>query len=222
MITLYLIRHGETTWNVDGRFQGQRDSPLNDLGVAQARLVAAALGDRPLDAVYTSDLDRAAMTAALIAAPHDLTPIADIRLREVCFGEWEGYLISEVRERWPEAYAAWRKDSLHTRPPGGETVEAVQARVTDFLRMVLDTYQQGQVAIVGHGGSLRALITLALGADLSVFRRFRLDNCSLSTLEVTDGQFTLLRLNDICHLTTTMPPATSVGGGDQWRAALQP
>ena len=222
MTTLYLIRHGETVWNADGRFQGQQNTPLNALGRAQADSAARALADIPFEAVYTSDLARAAETAEIIAAPHALAPLPDPRLREVHFGEWEGLAMPEVTTRWPEIVAAWRADSLRTRPPGGETLEQLQQRVVAALTDIVRAYPTGTLAVVGHGGSLRAIITHILNADLSIFRRLRLDNCSISIITVTDGQYTLRLFNDICHLGARAPHATLDETGDQWRQALAP
>jgi broad specificity phosphatase PhoE len=219
MLTLFLIRHGETSWNADGRFQGHRNTPLSEHGLAQAHQLAQALAPVRFDALYTSDLARAALTADAIATIQGLTPVHDLRLREAFFGEWEGLTLPEVTERWPEVIAAWREDSLRTRPPGGETLEQVQQRVAALVDEVIAQYTAGTVAMVGHGGSVRAVIATALGADLSIFRRLRLDNCSISLVTVRDGHMALTRMNDICHLNQETPRATWDEAGDQWRAA---
>lgn len=220
MTILYLVRHGETAWNAGGRFQGQQDTPLNETGCAQARSAAEALSGRHFNAIYTSDLARAAETAASIAAPHDLVPIPYTRLREAFFGEWEGRSVAEVTERWPDIIAAWRADSLHTRPPGGETLQQVLARVTDFTDEVLRQYPDGELCIVAHGGSLRALLVYALGGDEVLFRRLRLDNCSISIVRVTGDRWSLLLFNDTCHLGSPVERAITETG-DQWRLALK-
>ncbi|MHB0935633.1 MAG: alpha-ribazole phosphatase [Armatimonadota bacterium] len=220
MTILYLVRHGETAWNAGGRFQGQQDTPLSDKGCGQARSVAQALAGRHFDAVYTSDLARAAETAACIAAPHGLTPMRDIRLREVYFGEWEGLTVAEVTERWPEVIAAWRADSLRTRPPGAETLQQMLERITAFTEEMLRQYPDGELCIVAHGGSLRALLVYALGGDPALYRRLRLDNCSISIVKVTGDRWSLLLCNDTCHLGTPVELATTEAG-DQWRLALK-
>ena len=220
MTTLYLIRHGETVWNADGRFQGHQNTSLSDTGCDQARVVARALAGHHFDAMYTSDLARAVETAATIAAYHDLTPISDARLREAYFGEWEGLTLPEIALRWPEILATWKADSLHTRPPGGETLEQVQARVAALVSEIMTRNPDGTVAVVAHGGSLRAIVALALGADLSIFRRLRLDNCSISIVQMSDDRSSLVRLNDVCHL-RQQPRASWDEAGDQSRLALQ-
>jgi alpha-ribazole phosphatase len=222
MTTLYLIRHGETPWNADGRFQGQRDVPLNATGVAQAQETAAALAGVPFAAVYTSDLARAAQTAEAVATPHGLTPIADPRLRELHFGTWETHTLAEIAAFDPDRLAAWSAHPLHVRPPDGETLFEMQARVAALLADVAAAHPDATVAVVGHGGSVRAAVVTALGADLNVFRRLRLDNCSVSLLELTDGRCLLRSLNDICHLGPRRPHATWDEAGDQWRQTHRP
>lgn len=202
MTRITLVRHGETCWNADGRFQGQQDIALNDTGRQQARRTAAALATEPFAACYTSDLQRAWETAEILAAPHGLTPVRDPRLREASFGAWEGCVLAEIATRWPEALAAWRADSLRTRPPGGETLEAVQTRVAAALHELLARHADESVLLVGHGGSARAIIVEALGTTLEIYRRLHLDNCSVSVIQANEYGYRLYTLNDTCHLAT--------------------
>ena len=219
---LYLVRHGETSWNADGRFQGQQDSPLSEIGRIQAQATATALAPLPLDAVFTSDLARAAETATAIAAPRALTPIPDARLREAHFGEWEGLTLDDVARCWPEALAAWRADSLNNRPPGGEGIAQVYQRVMSMTQEVLTRYPEGAVAIVGHGGSLRAIVVFVLEAALTVYRRIRLDNCSITSISVREDRFVLLSLNDTCHLRIDHLQEQTLRTRDPWRVPPPP
>lgn len=220
MTTLYLIRHGETHWNAEGRIQGHKDSLLNSGGLAQAKRLADRLVSVRLDAVYTSDLLRAAETARLIASPHHLSPILDPRLREASLGEWEGLTIPEVAMRWPDAFAAWRLDSVHHRPPGGESLQGVQSRVADAMHDIVTRHPDAQIAVIGHGGSVKAVVTLALAADLTAFRHLRIDNCSLSVITYTNGRYAVAGLNDICHLHASLAQIPFDDSGDQERPAL--
>jgi len=220
MTTLYLIRHGETAWNADGRFQGQQDIPLNATGREQAAGVARALEKHHFDALYTSDLVRASETAEVIGARLHLTPVPDARLRENFFGDWEGHDMPEIGERWPETLAAWRADIANTRPPNGDTLQELQARVASFFVEIVTRHPDATVAIVAHGGSLRAIIAEVLAADMSIFRRVRLDNCSISIVRANPGNYTLLHMNDICHFAHQTPRSTWDESGDQWRLAL--
>jgi alpha-ribazole phosphatase len=200
MPLLFLIRHGTTQWNAEARIQGHANCPLNEAGRAQSQCVVRALAQHPIQAVYSSDLERAFETARAIAESHQVIPKTDRRLREASFGEWEGLTITEISNRWPAEAAAWRADSLHHRAPGGETLEAVQLRVGQVISAITNKFPEEAVAIVGHSGSLRAAVAYALGITPVVSRLLHFDNGSLTTLEYVHGRFSLRCLNDICHL----------------------
>src|SRR5919205_2754286 len=127
-VRVLLARHGETVSNVEGRGQGQTDSPLTERGLAQARELARALAVEPIAAVYSSDLGRAFTTAAEVARPHGLTVIAEERLRELDVGRWTGRLGAEIRETDPELMALWRERPADLVIPEGETLAEAQAR----------------------------------------------------------------------------------------------
>jgi broad specificity phosphatase PhoE len=155
-----LVRHGQTDWNLEGRFQGQADPPLNDAGRAQAQELASRWAGRRFDAVYSSDLQRASETAHIIAAQMGLTVHTDLRLREVNLGVWEGMLGVDVKAQYPAEWQAWR----HTHqghPPGGETVDALAARVSELADEVARRWPSGDVLIVAHSLTLAALICRA-------------------------------------------------------------
>jgi len=147
---LLLVRHGESTWNVAGRWQGHADPPLSDLGERQAVAGATALTGPP-DAVWTSDLARARRTAELLAEPHGLTPRADARLRERDVGEWSGLTRAEIEERWPGWLAARRS------PDGFEADEPLAARALAALREIAAAAPGATVIVVTHGGVIRTV-----------------------------------------------------------------
>src|SRR5579871_641611 len=119
MLRLYIVRHGETEWNRDGRVQGHTDVPLSGEGIEQARRVAERLSREPISAVWSSDLARALDTARAIAAPHDLEVHSTPLLRETMLGEWEGLTEPEIVARGDSArFQAWRRDPAVNRPPG--------------------------------------------------------------------------------------------------------
>lgn len=125
---MYLIRHGQTDWNDEGRYQGRTDSTLDAIGQAQAARLAAALSRALLTAVYTSALSRARATAEAIAAPHALPIIVVEQLGEVALGAWEGMTAAEIREQFGPDVLDRRLEDPHFAPPGGETLAALQAR----------------------------------------------------------------------------------------------
>jgi alpha-ribazole phosphatase len=197
---LVLVRHGETEWNRNWRIQGHTDIALSALGHEQARRLAARLSREPISAVYASDLARARETAEPLAKalrlPLHTTPL----LREVGFGAWEGLTLSEVEARWPEEYAAWREDSIRYRPPDGERIEELQRRVLAAVAEILTAHPGEVVAIIGHGGSVKSIICGLMGFSLSLWRRLRLDNTSVSRLLFGPLGPTLTLFNDTSHL----------------------
>src|SRR5947209_9607942 len=129
---LVLVRHGETEWNRDQRVQGHLDVALSERGIEQAQRLARWLTGEPIDALYSSDLQRARVTAEILAGgrlPVRLEP----RLREGRFGVFEGLTAAEITSAYPEEYRAWREDAVRHRPPGGETLEDLQLRCVAAL-----------------------------------------------------------------------------------------
>lgn len=196
MKTLYLVRHGETDWNITRRFQGNSDVPLNDTGLAQADRLRERLQDEHFDLVYSSNLSRAMVTAQRITS-QDIQP--DPRLQEIHFGLWEGLHMHEIQAQFPAELAAWRKRSAP--PPSGETIFQVAARGSDVLHDVLTTLQDEQRAlIVSHGGMLGVLVCILLGQSPEHVWSYRFYNTSITEIVVYDFGNVLLRLNDTCHL----------------------
>lgn len=163
---LWLVRHGQTDWNITGRFQGQADPGLNEAGRLQASQLAARLAGRPFDALYSSDLLRARETADRLAAELGLPVRLDARLREVNHGEWDGLLAAEIEARFPLDWSERRRSPLTARPPGGETVLEVADRVQDVAADIARLHPRGEVLVVGHGLTLAVLACLSLGRPL--------------------------------------------------------
>ncbi len=161
MTELVLIRHGQTNWNVEGRYQGQADVPLNSQGLQQARKLAAALAKEKIDAIYSSDLIRARQTAEAIQQATGAPLFLEPRLREINQGQWEGMLFSEIKARDPERHARRKADPLNIAPPGGETVSQVRQRVLAAVRDILQRHPDQRVALVSHGLALAILIVQA-------------------------------------------------------------
>jgi len=177
-----LLRHGQSTWNAQGRWQGWSDPPLSELGRAQAAEAAGHLGAFGLTSVTASDLDRARTTASIVADTLGLDPVAiDADLREYNVGDWEGLTRPEIELRWPDHLDAWRKGRL-AATPGGETRVDFLARVTAGLARMAASDLAGQCAlVVTHGGVIRAVEQLAGGERSAVIdnlagRWFTLDN----------------------------------------------
>jgi broad specificity phosphatase PhoE len=144
--TILLARHGETDWNLEGRWQGWADPPLNETGRSQARALAEQLRELAFDAVYSSDLRRAFETAEIVVAPHRLTVVADGGLREIDVGSWSGLTRDELEERFPNG-----------ERPDGETRDAHAARVLAAVERIARAHAGERILLVTHGGTMRAL-----------------------------------------------------------------
>jgi broad specificity phosphatase PhoE len=154
MTELILIRHGETDWNVEGRYQGQSDVPLNPIGVKQARDLARKFIPRSLDTIFSSNLSRAQQTALMLSEATGAPLHLDPRLREIDQGEWEGMLFSDIRTRYSEVYEQRRHYPLEVAPPGGETVGQVRERVLEAVKEIIQQHPNRRIAIVSHGLAL--------------------------------------------------------------------
>lgn len=197
---LILVRHGETTWNAQQRYQGATDVPLSAQGQLQAQRLAARLAVEAVDLIYSSDLKRASQTAAEMAVRHGLQVVTEPRLREMSFGVWEGLTHSEIRERHAQAFARWEDDPLETAPPGGESLVQLATRVGGLLDDLNGLGDTGTVLLVSHGGPLRVLLCLALGLEPGAHWRFRLDPGSISKLHLYSEGAIVTLLNDRYHL----------------------
>ena len=198
MTTILLARHGESDWNRDRRWQGHADRPLTDLGREQARALADRLAATELDAVYSSDLERARETAAIVAEPHQL-PVKELSdLREVDVGSWSGLTRAEAEERYPDAFRRWTEGEEGW--DDGETYEELSERVVGAVLAIAARHPLDRVLLVAHGGSIRAVHAAALGVDVHTYRRIQRvePNATLSAVCVEAGRLTeLCRAEDL-------------------------
>ena len=169
MTTLLLVRHGETDWNLQSRFQGHADPPLNETGLAQARQLATMLAPRPLAAVYSSPLRRALQTAQIVAEPHGLRPEPVEGLREVDVGAWQGLSRDEVEQRFPEQFRRWL--AFGQGWEDGETYEEMGRRAVATLLELARRHEGETVLGVTHGGPIRAALAAANGISHSEARQ---------------------------------------------------
>lgn len=197
---VYLIRHGETTWNVERRYQGELDSPLSARGREQAVRTGEALRAVPLRAVYSSPLARALATARVIAEPHGLPVVPVEGLREIRVGMWEGLTVAEIEAQYAEAAARWYATPHLTRIPGGETIAELQARAVTAVEAIRMRHAGQAVGVVAHGGVNKAIILAALGAPLSSYWRIRQHNGAISLVEYDGDRAVVLILNATAHL----------------------
>ncbi len=191
---ILLWRHGRTSWNDAGRFQGHADPPLDETGRTQVRLVAPAVRALSPDVVVSSDLMRCRVTAAELGLPVRV----DARLREISVGEWSGLTAEQAAARFPDEEAAWRRGE-DVRRGGGETYEEVGARALGVLADLAAEGlpgPDGLAVLVLHGGTARALIGRLLDLPPSAWWRFGpLGNCRWSLLRGSGGDFRLVEHN---------------------------
>jgi broad specificity phosphatase PhoE len=185
--TLILVRHGETDWNAQQRWQGQSDTQLNDVGREQARRLAAELD--VADVVYSSDLARARETAEILAERLGHDVVLDRRLRERGFGAWEGLTMREIEERFAAAVGRWRS-GVGAGADDAEPFDAFAERVRSFLDEVVERHPREQVLVVAHGGTIRVISALASGLDYVRDHRSipAVANCQIAKYAFLDGK----------------------------------
>jgi probable phosphoglycerate mutase len=201
MTKIILVRHGETQGNREGLFRGQADFPLNENGLRQARDLAQALKKYELEAVYSSPLSRARVTAELIARSHNLKIEMEPGFNNIKLGLWEGVPKDEIAERFPELWELWVTRPEYLQIPEGETLDAVQVRASKALKRIVKEQRGKTLAVVTHRAVLKPLLAWALGIPKPYFWKLHIDTSSYSILEHTPKRgYTLTLLNETLHL----------------------
>ena len=197
---LLIARHGQTKHNLDHRYQGITDAPLNQTGISQSNKLAGRLSSEKIDVIYSSDLMRCVQTAELVAKIYDLNINRDERLREISFGEWEGMSYNDIQARSPDLLEKWMSDPAHVSPPNGETLIELAVRVKSAVDEMKRRHADQTVLVVTHGGVIRALLCLSLGIDLNRHSQFESATGSVSELSFYEESVILKLFNDISHL----------------------
>jgi broad specificity phosphatase PhoE len=203
-LRLLLLRHGETAWNRERRYQGWKDTPLSAAGLQQAEAVARELKEHPFAAVYSSPLQRARETAAPIASAHGLEVLTDPDFKELAFGEWEGLTLDEARTRDAKLYEGWAKTPHLVSPPGAETLAQARERVLAGLERLRAGHRDEVVCLVAHGIPVRILILEALGLGLDRIWTLHSAPTGISELEFRDDWTAVHRMNTLVHLDTAL------------------
>lgn len=202
---ILLARHGETPWNAEGRYQGQADIPLSEVGESQARALGQRLKDLRIDRAVASPLSRARRTAEMALGESRAAMLSlDQGLAEIAHGEWEGLLASEINARDPKLMQAWRETPQTVQMPGGESLQQVFDRAWPaFARACEGLSDDATLLVVAHDAVNRALLCQVLGMPMSNFWRFRQAPTTLNLLEGADvDHLDVVRLNDSTHHTT--------------------
>ena len=182
---LYVVRHGETQFNVEKRYAGQTDVPLNERGIEQAKELAEKLAKESFDVIVTSPLQRARATAEQICVYHKDVPLMVMEeFREVCVGVYEGLTGAEAQEKYPELWARKCTRQLDDAPTGGETTRQVDSRVAKGLAILKDKYPEKRVLLVCHGFVSRVINRQLRGLSFEEMHEFSLGNCEVVEYEM--------------------------------------
>lgn len=200
MIRIILLRHGETTWNIEGRYQGQEDTPLSPRGLEQGRKVALALKNIPIDRAISSPLSRSFETCRMAADYHHLTVMKDGRLIEISHGLWEGIHADEIEARYPKEFRLWHTHPEQVQMPEGENLEDVRKRAREAFDEYAAKYDGETVLVAAHDAVNKAIICDLLGLDMSHFWQIKQDNACINVLECDKGIWRLVTLNSTAHL----------------------
>jgi len=204
--TILLVRHGQTEWNRVERFRGRADVPLNEAGLQQTeatgRRVAAEW--QPV-AIYSSPLSRAARTAQAIGRYAGLTVETHSGLADIDYGDWQGLTPDEARSRWPAMVDLWYNAPQLARIPGGETLDALRVRAMKAVDELAARHAGQIIVLVGHTVINRIILLGVLGFKNERFWHIRQEPCAINMFEVDAGDYTLVSLNDICHLSNLDP-----------------
>lgn len=204
MARLWIFRHGETSWNAEGRVQGQTDVPLSEVGHAQARAVAALLAGRRFSAIYSSDLLRVTQTAQPAAAALGLPVRLDALLRERHYGMFETLTYAEVKVRYPEEYARFRAHDPEFDFCGGERLSVFFERSVESLRAIAVRHDGEEVLVFTHGGVLDMAYRHAKRLGLATKRDFEIPNAALNRIDIAGEAWTVLAWAERAHLETAI------------------
>jgi len=200
MIRLFLIRHGETAWNSQKRFQGWSDIELNEKGFHQAELLGKRFENIKVDELYSSPLIRAVQTAMPIAKAQGVEIQTNEYFKEINFGEWEGKTREEIAEAFGDAFEVFIKNPQYLPFPGEGSFDNVIKRIKIGLDEIMEGKDNINIAIVSHGGIIRLMIRYLLDIKEDLYNRTWIDNTSISVVEVGRRETVLRVLNDSSHI----------------------
>ena len=197
---IYLVRHGETVWNVEKRLQGWKDSPLTENGLRNAERLAERLDGTRIDRIFSSDQRRALTTAEIIAKDRSIPIEILSSLRELNFGSWEGMTISEIEYKYPLEYNTYKNDPDKYISTDGESIGQLFDRAAKALKHIQSCGEEN-VLVVTHGVTIRALMTIVSGQGMNGFARTPVFlGTSLTELEFTEKGYNIIRTADAGHL----------------------
>lgn len=198
--TFYIVRHGQTNWNILGKTQGHGNSDLTEEGIVQARELAEDITKYPIDYIYSSDLGRAIQTAEILGEKLNLEVQKTEGLREMGFGVWEGLLIDEIKKDYSDIYDIWRNDPHLVNIPKGETLQVIKERVDNFIEEINKKHENKHIIFVTHSITLRVMLLSFLGSGMENIYRIKQDNTALNIVEYRDYGPVVIKMNDTSHI----------------------
>ena len=203
---LILVRHGETPWNREGRFQGRSLIGLSQRGVTQARQIVKAVLPMKPSALYASPLPRSIMTAEEISRELGIPIVPVEALQEVNLGELEGITGQQMRTQYSHVYSAWRQDPGEVVFPGGESIGQLQERAWRAIMDLEKVHPKDVIVTVSHNFAIRAILCRFLDLPLKRLHSLRVDLASISILQLNYRSRQVITINDRCHLLNAAPP----------------
>ena len=198
---IMLVRHGKTAWNGTGKIQGHSDIELDEIGIEQAKKLAAHCPFDKVDAIYSSDLQRARVTAEILAEKFNLPVQTMVELREVHFGDWEGKIFSELEKVEPENVKKFFRKPDELKINNAETFFEAQARAMASLkRIIASNKNDAQIIVVAHGAITRTIICAFLEIPIRKMWALSQFNTAVNILRYDDGYFTVELINSTAHL----------------------
>ena len=197
---VYIVRHGQTDWNHEKRFQGHFDIPLNETGKRQARALASWLSGKGISAIYSSPKNRARETAGIIGKVIGCEVETVAGLREITHGVFDGLTMEEVYSRQDDAIIRWREDRINVAPPEGESIKQCYDRVVPIFDDIVQNNKGKVILIVSHLVVTKSLLAYCLDAPLDTFWRFDQDSATLNKIRYNDRGPVVESLNHTCHL----------------------
>ena len=199
--TFYIVRHGQTNWNILGKTQGHGNSDLTYKGEEQAKELAESLRkNHNIDYIFSSDLGRAVQTAQILGESLNIKINETSALREMGFGKWEGLLIDEIKNEYADMYKTWRNKPHLVNIPEGETLHIIKERVDNFINELNEKYDNKHILLVTHSVTVRVMLLSFLNSGMENIYRIKQDNTALNIVEYRDYGPVIIKMNDTTHI----------------------
>ncbi|MTI67793.1 MAG: histidine phosphatase family protein [Firmicutes bacterium] len=188
MNRLYVVRHGESKWNLSNKLQGQKNVSLTLKGISQAMKLSHNLREEQIDYIYSSDLKRAYETAKIIGNVLDKKVYPKKGLRERSFGKWEGLTNLQIKKLYKHKYDLWNKHPQNVKIPKGETFQEVKNRTVKTLNSIINKHRNKNILIVSHSVVVKILIMETLKLDNGFYKKIQIKNCDLNIIDLKNRE----------------------------------